>query len=455
MNNDIAKTIPFSNESEQSVIGALLLDNDAIDAIAELRPEHFHRADHRLIFSTVREMIAKGGGADAMTVFSRMQAEGRAAQVGGLLYLNDLAQNTPSAANIRRYAQEVIDRAQLRDLQTAAHDILESIAQPKGATPAQLADRATAAVGQVCDTTMTQGPVSVHDALTEHLARLERRADGGEPSISTGIDDLDRQLNGGLRAGWVAILAARPGMGKTALALNIASHVAQSRSALFLSMEMPSAELLDRNIAALGRIPLDRVMAMEYDDHDAWDAVTRATQKMSEMNLQIDDQAALTLAEVRSKARAVKRKHGLDLLIVDYLQLMAGEGHNRNAEIEGISRGLKALAKELGCAVLALAQLNRKVEGENRMPMLSDLRDSGSIEQDADAVLFIHREEVSNADAGPQWKGFARARLAKFRHGQTGDIAMSYRGDFMTFGKWSGPWPEADDTPKRQRARDW
>ncbi|MBU9359575.1 AAA family ATPase, partial [Burkholderia multivorans] len=291
------------------------------------------------------------------------------------------------------------------------------------------------------EATVKREPKLLAQALADHINLLERRSTGGERVISTGYEDLDRALNGGLRPGWSVILAARPGMGKTSLALNIASHAAVDHGVLFLSMEMPESELIDRNIASLGRVPLDRVMNAP-DDNEFWDRVTAATMKMRDMNLHIDDQPALRLLDVRTKARMVKRKSGLDVLIVDYLQLMQGEGANRNAEIEGISRGLKALAKELNIAVIALAQLNRQVEQRaNRTPMLSDLRDSGSIEQDADAVLFIHREEVANPDAGEQWRGFAQIRVAKFRHGRTGDVPMTYCGEFVRFENHVGAWP--------------
>ncbi|SAL25993.1 DnaB domain-containing protein [Caballeronia telluris] len=441
--NDIQRATPHSIEHEQSVIGALLIDNDAIDRIGDLRTEHFYRADHRTIFAEITKLIAGGVGADVMTVFERLNVDGRAADVGGLKYLNDLAQSTPSSANVARYAEIVRDRAQKRGLLTVAAEIQDSV----GATPESagtLIDRAAAKLEALGEATIKREPKLAAQGLAEHISALERRSTGSDRVIKTGLDDIDRQLNGGLRPGWLVILAARPGMGKTALALNIATHVAIDHSALFLSMEMPESELHDRNLASLGRIPLDTVMASPEDDNEFWNRVTAATMKIRDLNLYIDDQAALRMLDVRSKARLVKRKAGLDVIVVDYLQLMTGEGANRNAEIEGISRGLKALAKELNVAIVALAQLNRKVEERsNRLPMLSDLRDSGSIEQDADAVLFIHREEVSNPEAGEQWQGFAQLRVAKFRHGRTGDVPLTYRGEFMKFENHAGAWPTA------------
>lgn len=437
-------------EAEQSVLGALLLDNDAIDRIGDLRAEHFYRADHRMIFGQVTAMIA-AGGADVVTVYAQLQAGGKAEQAGGLAYLNALAQNTPSAANIARYAGIVRDRAQKRGLLAVASEIRDSI----GSTPdeaATLIDRAASALEALSDGVVKQEPKPIAQGLAEHLAELERRSSGTSPALSTGFTDLDRRLNGGLRPGWLTILAARPGMGKTALGLNIAAHVAASRSVLVLSMEMPESELHDRMIASLGRVPLSQVMEAPADDNEFWGRVTVAAQKVTELTLHVDDQAALRLQDVRAKARMVKRRHGLDLIVVDYLQLMAGDGANRNAEIEGISRGLKALAKELGVAILCLAQLNRRVEDRGGMPKLSDLRDSGAIEQDADAVLFIHREEISNPDAGEQWHGFAQVRIAKFRHGSTGDVALTYRGEYVTFENHSGAWP-TQPAPRAARSR--
>lgn len=440
--NDLRGALPHSLEAEQSVIGALLIDNDAIDRIGDLRAAHFYRGDHRTIFAQTVRMIARGVGADAITVYERLQAQGRADAVGGLRYLNELAQSTPSAANIARYADIVRDRAQKRGLLAVAAEIQESIGTPEAASA--LIDRAAARLDRLGDATTNSEPLLAAQGLANHISVLERRSAGKEQVITTGLEDVDRQLNGGLRAGWLVILAARPGMGKTALALNIASHVAQEHSVLFLSMEMPASELHDRNLASLGRIELDTVMRAPEGDVEFWNRVTVAAQKITDLKLYIDDQAALRLLDVRAKARLIKRKSGLDVIVVDYLQLMTGEGANRNAEIEGISRGLKALAKELNVAIIALAQLNRKVEERSaRLPVLSDLRDSGSIEQDADAVLFVHREEVANPDCGDQVFGFAQLRFAKFRHGRTGDVALTYRGKYMTFENHIGPWPTA------------
>ncbi|WP_277184019.1 replicative DNA helicase [Caballeronia sp. BR00000012568055] len=452
--NELQRSIPSAVEAEQSVIGGLLLDNDAIDRIGHLRAGHFFRADHRVIFKAVTAAIAEGG-ADPITVNDRLRVSGKAEQVGGLAYLNAIAQSTPSAVNISRYADIVRDRSHKRRLLAVAHEIQDSV----GATPddaATLIDRAASKLEAIAEGTAVREPKLAAQGLAEHLAELERRSTGTSQALSTGLADLDHRLNSGLRPGWLAIVAARPGVGKTALALNIATHVAQTHSVLFCSMEMPEPELHDRMIASLGRVSLDTVMHAPEHDNEFWNRMTTVAAKVTELRLRIDDQAALRLADVRAKARAIKRKHGLDLIIVDYLQLMTGDGSNRNSEIEGISRGLKALAKELNIAVIALAQLNRQVEQRAiRIPQLSDLRDSGAIEQDADVVMFVHREEVANPDCDEQFRGFAQVRVAKFRHGSTGDIPLRYRGEHVTFEGWTGAWPTVNASrPSRIRGFD-
>ncbi|MBR8142109.1 replicative DNA helicase [Burkholderia vietnamiensis] len=448
--NDIQRAVPQSVEAEQAVLGILLNDNDSIDRIGDLRTEHFYRGDHRAIFVEIVDMIANGQGADIVSLFERLRGKGKADDVGGMPYLNALTQNAPSAVSIARNAGIVRDRAQKRGLLAAAADIQESV----GVTAddaATLIDRAATRIEALGEASVKSEPKLAAEGLCAHINVLERRSSGVERRISTGYDDLDKALNGGLRPGWTVILAGRPGMGKTALSMNIGTNIARDHGVLYLSMEMPESELHDRNIASLGSVPLSQVMEAP-DDNAFWDRVTVAATKIRDLKLYVDDQPSLRLLDVRSKARMVKRKSGLDVLIVDYLQLMQGEGVNRNAEIEGISRGLKALAKELNVAVIALAQLNRQVEQRaNRTPQLSDLRDSGSIEQDADAVLFIHREEIANPNCGAQWHGFAQLRLAKFRHGRTGDVPLTYRGEFTRFENHAGVWPTQNEPEKPSR----
>lgn len=400
--NDFQRNALQSVEAEQSVIGALLIDNDAVDRIAGLRVEHFSRGDHRAILAEVFALLGNGIGADVMTVFERLNAKGKAEDIGGLAYLNALAWNTPSSANIARYAEIVRDRWVKRSMVAAASEIQDSVAASADSASVLL-DRAAAKLEQLAAGQQRREARRLSDALVGHLNTIERRHEGKEKVISTGLIDLDKALNGGFRPGANVVLAARPGMGKTAMALNFALAAAETRSVLFLSMEMPESEIVDRAVAQLGKVALQDVMNAP-DDPDFWSRVMVAAERMRNLNLFIDEQGGLTLLDVRNKARAVKRKHGLDLMIVDYLQLMTGEGDNRNEQVSTISRGLKSLAKELDIAIVTLSQLNRKVEERaSRMPQASDLRDSGAIEQDADVIIFIHREEVANPDCGEQF----------------------------------------------------
>lgn len=447
--NDLQRATPQAVEAEQSVIGALLGDNDAIDRVGGLRVEHFYRGDHRAIYAEITGLLAQGVGADALTVFERLDGKGRAAEVGGLRYLNELANQTPGSSNIGRYAEIVRDRWVKRSMIATASEIQDSVGtSPEPANV--LLDRVASKLELLAAGQERKEPVRLSVAMSEHLSVMERRMEGKETILSTGLMDLDRALGGGFRAGQNIVLAARPGMGKTALALNIALAVAQSGFSLFLSMEMQSSEIVDRSTAQLGRIPLQDV-TNSSKDNAFWESVTVAASKIGELGLFVDDQGGLTLLDIRNKARAIKRKHGLNLLVVDYLQLMSGDGENRNEQIGVISRGLKALAKELGIAVLTLSQLNRKSEDRtNKMPQQSDLRDSGSIEQDADIIIFIHREEVSNPDCSEEWRGFAQVRIAKIRNGRPQDIGLNYAGEWVTFQDRRGPWPSKSEAPARR-----
>jgi replicative DNA helicase len=284
--------------------------------------------------------------------------------------------------------------------------------------------------------------------MIAHIATIDSRTEGKGSGIPTGFSNIDQLLTGGPNRGALVILGARPSMGKTALSLNIATNVARDHTVLVLSMEMVKAELLDRAIASLGKVPLSAIIRGELTAQE-WDGFTAANAKLNDMNLFLDDQPALTLLDVRGKARAVKRKHGLDLLVVDYLQLMAGAnpGDSRNQQLEEISRGLKALAKDLGIVVLALSQLSRNAANKSR-PQLSDLRDSGAIEQDADAVLFVHRDEVDNPQT--HLRGFADVFVAKNRQGRVDDVLLAYEGTYTQFSDTTRARPEAP-TPHRRK----
>lgn len=413
--------IPYSASAEQSVLGGLLIDNDAIDRCGDLRAEHFYRSEHRSIFTEIVRMIEAGKPADALTLADALPD-------CGLAFMNELAMNTPSAANIGRYAEIVRDRAQKRGLLTLSSDMAAMVMADKAPDAAKIIEAAQSKLDKLAESATSTEPVSVADDLGSYVEELERRREGGVRGIPTGFPDLDEMLSGGIRRGEVVLVAARPKVGKTAFALSVARHAAVEHSVLVLEMEMPKMQLHDRNCAALGRINIASLLNPGRMDEDEWGRLTLAIKRASELNLFVDDQAGLRMLDVRNKARMVKRKHGLDLLVIDYLQLMEADGDNRNAQIESITRGMKSLAKELKIGVLMLSQLNREVERrQDKRPLPSDLRDSGSIEQDCDVALFMYRDEVYNPDTMD--KGIVEVNVGLNRQGATGTVGLVYIGE--------------------------
>ena len=432
---------PQSLDAEQAVLGGLLLDNEAIDRIGDLRRDQFYVHAHGVVFDHIQRLIGQQKPADVLTVFDSLKAAGEEAD---LRYLNDLMTNTPSAANIGRYAEIVREKALLRGMLRAAHKVHEIVS---GAlTPAEKLDAAQAEFGKLAETTTRRESASIRDALKRYVDDLDRRARGEakNPGIPTGLVDLDEILNGGIRRGALVTLGARPGMGKSALGETIALHAATSGyGVLFLSMEMPEAEVTERAIANVGRISVATLArAEERMGHTGnWDGVTRAAKALEDTNLHIDDEPGLSLLQVVSKARAVKRRHGLDLLVVDYLQLMIGTEEKRYLQIEAITKGLKVLAKTLNIAILALSQFGREIERRpNKRPVLSDFRDSGSIEQDSDILLGLYREEQDNPDT--ENKGYSELFVMKNRQGRPGRVPLTYLGSQMRFENFAGDMPE-------------
>lgn len=421
------KPLPHNVEAEQSVIGALLRDNEAIDRIGDLRPEHFFVADHAVIFGELVRNLAAGRSCDVISLYDALRAK----VPDCLTYLNSMTQNTPSAANIGRYAAIVRDKAMKRGLNKVGREMAEA-ALTSHEDAAAMVDQASSALEKLAEARVKNDPVRVADDMINHVEEIAKRLDGGTKAIPTGFTDVDRKMNGGIRRGELIVVAGRPAMGKTALAMNIALNVSFDYSVLFLSMEMPRGQLHDRNIAALAKIPLPHILQPDSMTPEEWRRLPFTADKLRDANLYIDDQGGLRLLDVRMKAKGVKRRHGLDLLVIDYLQLMEGEGDNRNAQIEQITRGLKALAKELEIGVILLSQLNRKVEERpNKRPLPSDLRDSGAIEQDADALIFPYRDEVYHPDSPD--KGICEIGMPKLRQGAPGTVALTYLGEFTKF----------------------
>lgn len=430
--------------SEHAVLGALLIDNDSFDRIGDLHAEHFTVGDHRAIFAEIAAQIGSGKAADAVTVFERLQAKGQSA--ADLGYIVSLAQNTPGPSSIARHAAIVRERAIRRALVMLGDEVATAARSSAHDAPV-LIDDASARLEAIAATRVRKEPTHVSADMMEHAKRLAARETEGVLAVSTGFRDLDALLNGGLRGGELIVIAARPKMGKTAFALAVAAYVARSRHVGFLSQEMPKAQLLDRELAAVGRIPLPHILNPKNMLPDEWERLSQAMGVIEGLKLWLDDQGGLRLLDVRMKARMIRRKAGLDVLIIDYLQLMEGEGDNRNAQIERITRGLKALALEMGITIILLSQLNRQLElRQNKRPIPSDLRDSGAIEQDADVVMFLYRDEVYHPDTDD--KGICEVEVALNRQGQSGRVALAYIGSETRFETLATNWHPT--LPKRQ-----
>lgn len=438
---------PHSIEAEQSVLGGLLLDNAAWDRIADfIGEDDFYRYDHRLIFQCMVKLINAAKPADVITVYEALTVIGKAEDAGGLAYLNALAQNTPSAANIRRYAEIVRERGILRKLITAADEIAGTALSPQGKEVKQLLDEAEAKIFAIAEdgSRGAKGFVAIQPLLTQVVERIDelynRENQNDITGVPTGFVDLDR-MTSGLQPGDLVIVAGRPSMGKTAFSLNIGENVAidSGLPVAVFSMEMGGAQLAMRMLGSVGRLDQSRLRVGKLSDED-WPRLTHAIQKMNEAQLYIDETPALSCIELRARARRLSRQCGkLGLIIVDYLQLMTGSspGENRATEISEISRSLKGLAKELHCPLIALSQLNRSLEQRpNKRPVMSDLRESGAIEQDADVIMFIYRDQVYNPDSPD--KGTAEIIIGKQRNGPIGSVRLAFLGEYTKFDNYVG-----------------
>lgn len=436
---------PHSIEAEQSVLGGLLLDNLAIDKIADFLAEsHFYRGEHRRIFRAIQRLIDMAKPADVLTVAEALHAAGEEDATGGLAYLGELAANTPSASNIRRYAEIVREKAMRRDLLAIAGQI-------EGECFGQCTDAekiALAAEGAMLSLLDRRGgePAPLADVVREAIAYVDDRCQrgGALAGLATGFDGFDA-LTGGLEPGQLVIVAARPSVGKTILGLNVADRVALGgHSVLFFSLEMSKREIGMRLLAARARVSV-HAMRVGTNDPDHWSGLSRELAAAGGQRLFVDDSGAIGVGYVRAKARRIKRQHGLDLIVIDYLGLMKGQGDNRTQEIGSLSRGLKALAKELGVPIIALAQLNRGVENrQDKRPLLSDLRDSGEVEQDADIVAMLHREAMYHQ--APEWDGVAELLIRKNRNGPLGDVRLRFCPESMRFDAFEGDNPRIKQT---------
>lgn len=436
---DALKVPPHSIEAEQAVIGGLMLNNEAWDEVADRVSESdFYRPNHRVIFNTIQKLADQNKPLDVITLSEMLDSLGELEKSGGLAYLGELAKNTPSAANIRAYADIVRERSVLRKLLEVSEKIAKSAFSPEGRETHELLDEAERHVFEIAhSSTRQQGPMGIQSLLTNTVDRIDTlfRTKNPLTGVSTSYKDLDN-LTSGLQKGDLVIVAGRPSMGKTSFAMNIAEHTAidSGKPVLIFSLEMPGESLTMRMLSSLGRIDQHHVRTGKLTDED-WSRVTSAVAMLSETRLFIDDSSALSPTEIRARARRLVREHGeLALIVVDYLQLMQINSYkeNRVAEISMISRQLKQLAKELDVPVVALSQLNRSLEQRpNKRPVMSDLRDSGSIEQDADVIAFIYRDEVYHEDSPD--KGIAEVIIAKQRNGPIGTIKLAFMGKYTRF----------------------
>ncbi len=434
------KVPPHSIEAEQAVLGGLMLDNDAWDQIADLlHEEDFYRRDHRQIYAAMLHLAERNTPFDAITLSEWMEQRGELEGSGGLAYLGELAKNTPTAANIKAYAAIVRERSIIRQLIRVANEIGESAFNPDGRDSAELLDHAERLVFEIADKGARgrRGFVSMQELLGEVVEKVDALFERGDPitGIPTGFTDFDKTTCG-LQNSDLIVVAGRPSMGKTSFAMNIAENVAikSKLPVAVFSMEMPGEQLTMRMMAAVGRIDQRKLRTGRLDDDD-WPRMTSATSILQEAPIYIDDTPALTPTEVRTRARRLMREHGLGLIVIDYLQLMQASGpgrENRATEISEISRSLKAMAKELNVPVIALSQLNRSLEQRpNKRPVMSDLRESGAIEQDADLIVFIYRDEVYNEESPD--KGTAEIIIGKQRNGPIGTVRLTFHGQYTRF----------------------
>ncbi len=427
---------PHSVEAESSVLGGLLLDNGAWDRVADLLTDgQFYRYEHRLIYAAIGELINASRPADVITVFEQLQNLGKADEVGGLSYLNALAQYVPSASNIRRYAEIVRERAILRKLVSASDEIATTAFNPQGKAVDKILDEAEQKIFHIGEegSRNKEGFQGMDKLMVQLMDRVVEMSENPNDitGVPTGFYDLDR-MTSGFQAGDLVILAARPSMGKTALAINIAEHVAlhEGLPVAVFSMEMGASQLAVRVVGSIGRIDQSHLRTGKLTDEE-WSRFSETIEKMRDVSLHIDESAGLTVSELRANARRLARQCGkLGLIVVDYLQLMSVStsmnDENRATAVGEISRGLKMLAKELQCPVIALSQLSRGVESRtDKRPMMSDLRESGAIEQDADIIMFIYRDEYYTKEACKE-PGIAEVIISKQRNGPTGTVKLAF-----------------------------
>lgn len=431
------KVPPQSVEAEQSLLGGLLLDSDRFEVVSERVGENdFYRHEHRVLFAAIRDLYSANRPADVVTVSEYLERAGELDKAGGFAYVGGLANNTPSAANIAAYADIVRELSLSRSMIRVANRIAERCYHPERRSAAELLDAAEKDILEISDQGRRGSSIQpLKTLITQAVNRIDElsRSPNAITGISSGFSDID-DMTSGLQRSDLIIVAGRPSMGKTSLAMNIVENAAVGSKvpvAVF-SMEMPGEQLAMRMLASLGRINAHKVRTGRLEDED-WPRLTSAMGMLTDAPIFIDDTPALTPMELRSRARRLKREHDIGLVVIDYLQLMQGvESENRATEVSGITRSLKSLAKELNVPLIAMSQLNRSLEQRpNKRPVMSDLRESGAIEQDADVIFFIYRDEVYNEDSPD--KGTAEVIIGKQRNGPIGKVRLTFLGEYTRF----------------------
>ena len=441
------KIPPHSIEAEQSVLGSMLIAPESWDTVTEIiGSDDFYNRAHQTIFIAVLDLLKHNLPVDLITVSEQLEKHDKLEEAGGFAYLAELAKNTPSAANVAVYAQIIKERAITRELIGVAHNIAEVGFNPEGRNSAELLDLAESKVFEIAEkrTGENEGPKDIDKVLGKTVDRLEALVKSGKEvtGVTTGFQDLDKKTSG-LQPSDLIIVAARPSMGKTTFAMNLCENamMAEDKPVLVFSLEMPSEQIMMRMLASLSRVDQTKIRTAQLDDTD-WSRISRTMAMLKEKNnLWVDDSSGLTPMDVRTRARKIARDNGgISLIMVDYLQLMRvpSLADNRTLEIAEISRSLKALAKELEVPVVALSQLNRSLEQRaDKRPVNSDLRESGSIEQDADLIMFIYRDEVYHENS--EYKGVAEIIIGKQRNGPIGTSRLTFQGQFSRFDNYAGP----------------
>ena len=432
------KMPPHSLEAEQAVIGGLMLDNNGFDDVSEIVSDvDFYRRDHRLIYNAMFQLAEQAKPFDVITLSEVLENSGALDQAGGMAYLVELAKNTPSASNIKAYAEIVRDRSVLRQMIQVSNEVADSAFNPEGRSTNQLLDEAERKIFAIAEQGQKKGgPEGIKSILKSTVDKIDElfSSEAAMTGLTTGFTDLD-EMTSGLQNSDLVIVAARPSMGKTTFSMNLVENaiIRTGKSALVFSMEMPSESIVMRMLSSLGRIDQTRIRSGKLEEED-WPRFNSAISMLAEQKLFIDDQGGLSPVEVRARARRVARDVGeIGIILVDYLQLMQVPGAaSRVEEISEISRSLKGLAKEMNCPVVALSQLNRSLEQRpNKRPVMSDLRESGAIEQDADVIMFIYRDEVYNEDT--EDKGVAEIIIGKQRNGPIGSLRLAFLGKYTRF----------------------